>query len=138
MALNFVNTTPSPLRTASLLAKSTSIEELYISLSQTILSTLPSILVTDFFSSSISGKQAFFHQTVIANNLQSDFVSDNIHLKTINEFENIILVLGKREYEEDSPMIYVFDENFELIEGFNSEKDQVKAAHYMGILQSLQ
>ena len=93
MDQNSVNTTPSPLRAASLLAKSSGLEELYTHLSQTVQSTTPGSLFTDVFISSISGKHAFSHQTLQTNDLESN--SDDVHSRSLDEL--LLEVSAKNE-----------------------------------------
>ncbi|MBV1924260.1 MAG: hypothetical protein KUG68_09570 [Flavobacteriaceae bacterium] len=45
-------------------------------------------------------------------------------------FENISLVLGKRDYDTTSKIIYVFDSDFNLIETVDAEKEPSKMMHY--------
>ena len=85
MTQNSVNIKPSPLRVASLLAKSTSIEELYTSLTQSAQATITGSLFADLFISNLADKQAFSHQTLHTNDLQSETIFDNIHSPTIDE-----------------------------------------------------
>jgi len=50
-------------------------------------------------------------------------------------FENISLVLGQRDYLDNSKIFYVFDRNFKLIEAVDSEKEPSKVAYYFGLLK---
>ena len=52
-----------------------------------------------------------------------------------DSFENILLVLGQRDYIDNSKIFYVFDRNFKLIEAVDAEKEPSKVAYYFGLLQ---
>lgn len=49
-------------------------------------------------------------------------------------FENIILAVGKRDYEKDFITLYAFDSQFKLIETINTEEEPTKLAYYMNII----
>jgi hypothetical protein len=50
-------------------------------------------------------------------------------------FENISIILGKRDYEENPNVIYVFNTQFELIDTVNKNEEPSKVAYYLNILK---
>ncbi|MCF6357108.1 MAG: hypothetical protein L3J54_04815 [Draconibacterium sp.] len=50
-------------------------------------------------------------------------------------FENISLILGKRDYLENPNIIYVFNAQFKLVETINIKEEPSKVAYYSKFLR---